>query len=728
MGPYGPVPATGRSLAAGPFPVWNVPHDRHAHFVGRRAELDALVAARRGASGPAPRAITGPPGVGKTQLAVEYAYAHRDDFDVVWWIRAEQTATLRGDLAALGQALGLRAAGRADLEVAARETRAWLGDHDRWLVVADHAAGAGLVRPVLPVGAGGQVLVTSRGGGWAAAAEAVELDALDEDEAVELLLGVTGETDAGPARALSRSLGCHPLALDRAGAYVLQSPGLGLAGYVEVVEARVAEFVAELAPPGRPGDYPASVAITCALAVERVEEQSPVAATLLRACAFLAPESVPLSLFSDVDELPEPLPAGPLAHRDALAVLSRLGLVRNTWRGGIAVDRALQAVVRDRLAGQAHPTSARPGGPLGPWAAGVVRLVERAFPAVGDDVTSRPRCDRLVPHALAAAASDGAAELEPQATSRLLARVGLYLHGRGQLDEARGVLERSLAIVEMAYGPDDPEAGIHLGNLGLVLQDLGELTGARTCLERALDVAQATHGPEHPAVGTFAANLGIVLADLGDLARARQCFERALAIDESAYGPDHPAVASDLNNLGLALWKGGKAPEAYQCFEQARAIDQVAYGADDPSVARDLANMALVRADAGALPGARADLERALAIVESAFGPDHPEVADHLNNLAMVLQDGGDAPAARDCLERALAIAEEAEGPAHPIVADLLGNLGSVLSDLGDGAGARRCFERALAIGEGALGPEHPDIGYLRQNRTRLLRDLGTDG
>ncbi|MGI9023038.1 MAG: hypothetical protein ACR2HV_07385, partial [Acidimicrobiales bacterium] len=65
--------------------MWNVPHDRHADFVGRRDLLDALAPTGSPATGAA-RAITGPGGVGKTQLAVEYAYAHRDEFDVVWWV------------------------------------------------------------------------------------------------------------------------------------------------------------------------------------------------------------------------------------------------------------------------------------------------------------------------------------------------------------------------------------------------------------------------------------------------------------------------------------------------------------------------------------------------------------------------------------------------------------------------------------------------------------------
>lgn len=711
-------------VAGGRAPVWNVPHDRLTHFVGRRPQLDSLLTAAGPRTISAPRALTGPGGVGKTQLAVELAYANRDDFDVVWWVRAERAVTLAVDLADLGQALGLSAA-QADIRGATREVRAWLDDHDRWMVVIDNAPDAASVGAALRLGGGGHVLVTSRADDWGDAAEVVAVDVLAEDDAVDYLLGVTGESDPGPARALAGCLGCLPLALEKAAAYVVATPGLDVAGYVEVFR----QWSATLAPDDGPRAYPRSIAVTCGLAVERVEQQCPPAATLLRACSFLAPETVPIALLSDVDELPEPLPSGPLAQRDALAALCGLGLARSTWRGGIAVDRDVQAVVRDRLAGAAGPVSAPPGGPLGPWAAGVVRLVDRAFPADGDDPASRGRGSHLLPHALAATAHVGVADVEPQATSRLLARVGIHLQGRGHLDEARRLLERSLAIVEIAYGPDDPEAAIHLGNLALVLHDQGDLDGARVCLGRAIDIAVAAHGPDHPAVATLAGNLGSVLGDLGDLAAARSWFERALAIDEPTYGPDHPAVAGDLTNLALVLWRQGEAADAYRCFDHARAIDEAAYGPDDPSVARDLANLALVRADAGELAEARVDLERALAIVESAFGPHHVEVRAHLTNLATVLHDGGDREGARACLERALAIAEHVDGPAHPTVADVLTDLGSVLSDLGDASGARQCFERALAIDEAALGPDHPDVGFLRRNRdrSRALGDLGAD-
>jgi len=732
------IEAAGRP--EGPSPVWNIPHDRRTDFVGRQDLLERLGAATAAGSNAVTQAITGPAGVGKTRLAVEHAYARCHDLDVVWWLRAEQTTTLRADLATLAWELGLTTPSRAGVDASVAEVRAWLDDHDRWMVVVDNADDIQAVDTILPQGGGGQVVLTSRSDEWAGTADVVGLDVLGEDEAAEYLLRRSGDNRPASALALARALGCLPIAIEKAGAYVAQSPGLGLAGYLDMFRARQAQL---RAPEGRPADdvptgpYPAPVAITCTLAVERVEEESPAAVTILRACAFLAPESVPLSLVSSADELPQPLGLGPLAQSDALSLLCRLGLARSTWAGGIAVDRVVQAVVRDGLAGDAVRVSTQLGpssplrgplgpssplrGPLGPWAAGVLRLVDAAFDS--DAVAGWDRCGRLVPHALAVTAYDEAVDLEPQASSRLLARVGIYLQTRGQLYEARSVLDRALAIAEVAYGPDCPEAGTHLANLGAVLHDLGELADARRCLERALAIAEATYGDEHPSVGINASNLGGVLADLGQPGPARLCFERALAIDEAIHGPDHPTVASDLSNLALVLWDDGDTLEAQRCYEQALVIDEALYGPEHPTVARDLANLALVLADSGELVEARRRSERALAIVEATFGPGHPEVGAHLANLAMVLQDCGQLAGARTCLERALVLAEEADGPRHPSVAGVLNNLASVLSQVGEPAEAWRCFDRALAIHEAAFGPEHPEVDIIRQNRARLLQE-----
>jgi TIR domain/NB-ARC domain len=154
-------------------PVWNLPFRSNPGFTGREQALAELAEQLgRGAATAVTQALQGAGGVGKTALATEYAYRYRSQFDTVWWVRAEQPATLVGDYAGLAGALQLPGADQADQLVAALAVRRWLEDHDRFLLVLDNAEGpdtpTGLEAPLaqlvdlLPRVLHGQVLVTSR--------------------------------------------------------------------------------------------------------------------------------------------------------------------------------------------------------------------------------------------------------------------------------------------------------------------------------------------------------------------------------------------------------------------------------------------------------------------------------------------------------------------------------------------------------------------------------------
>ena len=267
-------------------PVWNVPHRRNRNFTGREALLrdlrDALTSGRPAA---VTQAISGLGGVGKTQLAVEYAYRHASEYEVVWWVRSEEPATLGSDYAALATALDLDERGATDQRVVVEAVRRWLEQNTGWLLVFDNAPGANEVRDYLPRSAIGHVLVTSRSQAWGSVATPLSVAVMERAESVELLLKRTGETDEAAAEALADELGDLPLALEQAAAYVEQT-GRSLLGYLELFRERRQEVLARVEPPA---DYPATVATTWELAFQEVEEASPVAADLLRLMAFLAP-------------------------------------------------------------------------------------------------------------------------------------------------------------------------------------------------------------------------------------------------------------------------------------------------------------------------------------------------------------------------------------------------------------------------------------------------------
>jgi len=479
---------------------------------------------------------------------------------------------------------------------------------------------------------------------------------------------------------LADALGCLPLALEQAGAYI-EASGISFADYLTRWRAHHRELLAH--PPAT--DYPATVATTWDISFQAVAAQSPTSVALMNLLAFFAPEPIPRAVVlrgiervtkdegrttNDEGRTTNELRSTQYALDNAVMPLRRYSLIQ-TSPETLAMHRLVQMIVRDRLSDDERKT----------FAHAALHAVNDALPAYEHSIFEVwETYARLAAHARAVTEEAERLGIAPEATARLLNQLGLYLKSRAEFTDARACFERALKIDEATFGPNHPEVATDVNNLGLVLQDLGDLAGARTCFERALQIDETTFGPNHPNVATRVNNLGSVLRDLGDLAGARACYERALKIDEATFGPNHPNVAIRVNNLGLVL--------------------------------RDL----------GDLAGARACFERALTIDEATFGPTHPNVATDVNNLGSVLRALGDLAGARACYERALKIDEATFGPNHPEVATDVNNLGSVLRDLGDLAGARACYERALNILMRFLPADHPNIKIVRGNLERVQR------
>ena len=331
--------------------AWNVP-PRNPAFTGRERVLGSLrQQLLAGGQAPVlPVVLSGGTGVGKTQVAIEYANRHATDYEVVWWVPAGQPDLINPAFAALAGHLGVRVSG--SIAETAQAVRGALRDgrpRSRWLLIFDNAGDPGDLAPFLPGGAG-QVLITSSDPAWTQVADPVAVGAFARAESVAYLRRRVASLTEADAELVSGVLGDMPLAVEHASAW-LSETAMTAAGYVASIED---EFAASGSAGALP-DYPPSVAVVLRLSFDRLRERSPAAARLLELCAYFAADPISLSLIYGDEAVAALLPFDPrLRERTVLGQLvrdiSRYSLAKvDRGSNSIQVHRLVQAVIREQM-------------------------------------------------------------------------------------------------------------------------------------------------------------------------------------------------------------------------------------------------------------------------------------------------------------------------------------------------------------------------------------------
>jgi tetratricopeptide (TPR) repeat protein len=667
--------------------VWNVFQRRNIHFVGRKQNMLDIETAL-GKPNPKPQVLAGGGGSGKTCLAIEYAYSHQENYDIVWWIRAETQATIVSDLAALAPKLagtgqtfdGPRQACNAALEQ--------LNGRERWLLIFDNARRPEDILPFLPVRASGHVLVTSLSADWRSIGQIQPVNAWPREESIEFLRERTGGIDdPHAADQLCAALGDLPLALEQAAA-CMQQADLSLTQYLTDYEALWAEMLGK----GRPvGSYPVYVAMTWELSFRRVESLNPVAAQFLTLCGFFSPDEIPLNMIQDgAAELPHELAYGVLdraARGEALNLLERFSLLK-TGDEIVSMHGVISAMAQDRLDSRYRAD----------WSTVALRIASRAFPFDSQNPNSWRPCAAVLPHVLSATMHAQSAAVAPHEVVDLLGRVGRFLMKQGSYTESRTLLEMANTLVRTTYGPRSVQAADIANNLARVRHRLGDLAGASALYELALEIDRKNYGPDDPHMATIANNSAMTLVELGKLPQAKARFEWAIEVYRKSYVKNHPKVASVMNNLGFVLIHLKDFNAAKEWLEQSLTITESTFGANHPQVACIAVNLGGALRALGSHAAARKLFDRAMLIDETAFGPHHPAIARDLLNLAQLLSDQQKFDEAVRHLERALAISEASFGPEHRETMLCLKELGRALKGAGDVSRAVDCMMKASAI------------------------------
>ncbi|HEY7124211.1 MAG TPA: FxSxx-COOH system tetratricopeptide repeat protein [Ktedonobacterales bacterium] len=712
-------------------PFSNLP-EQTPYFTGRDSVLqmlhDALAAGEQVALSQA-HALSGLGGIGKTQTALAYASRYRTHYHDILWALADTRESLMASYMSFAEHLRLEVRAEYEQQKVVEAVKRWMREHKGWLLILDNIEDLGLAREFVPTPRQGAVLLTTRRTETTPLARPLPLDALPEEEGILFLLRRSGllpleasleaatPAQQETARVVVQALGGLPLALDQAGAYIAETR-CRLSDYLDLLQQ---ERVGLLARRGTvPSEHPESVATTLALAFERVQQQSEVAGELLKPCAYLAPDAIPLDVLrmgaAELGPVLTPVLAQPLACNAALETLQAYSLVRrDAEQGTLSLHRLVQAVQQAALPKEEQRR----------WAERTVRLVSAAFPTAKAETWER--CQQLLPHALVCAEHIGCWKLAFPEAASLLLQIGRYLHQRAQYRGALPLLQQALELYEQVYGSEHPDVARSLNHLADLYLAQGEYEQALPLFERALMIRERALGPHHLDVATTLNDLADLHREQGRYAQALSLAERALAIREQALGAHHPDVASSLNTLGDLYSHQGQYARALPHYQRALAIREQALGADHLDVATTLNNLANLYSYQGQYALELPLMQRALAIYEQALGPNHLYVAVSLNNLGDLYREQGKYEQALPLVQRALAIYEQAVGLDHPYVAASLDILASLYQAQGKYTEALLHYQQSLAIREQALGLVHPQVAISLNYLAGLFRVQGQD-
>ncbi len=289
---------TSPTSQAFPF-LWDVPSPRNTFFVGREAVFQTLRKAL--VPGALTQAIAGLGGVGKTQVALEYAHRFAQDYEAVLWLQADSWEVLTSAYLQLAtKVLGLREQSEAERQVDA--VKQWMQTHQRWLLILDNIEQPEeVLSAFLPPRHQGSMLIKTRMREAGPQAQSVVLPVLSRYEGVLFLLRRARKigqeasirhavrNDLRLAKELYRWMDGWPLALDQAGAYIAET-GSSFQRYCDLYQ----QFLPKLLDRRQsPTDHPASVRKTFEISWQAIGGRNPLAGKALRFCAFLAPEQIP---------------------------------------------------------------------------------------------------------------------------------------------------------------------------------------------------------------------------------------------------------------------------------------------------------------------------------------------------------------------------------------------------------------------------------------------------
>ncbi|MBD2597236.1 tetratricopeptide repeat protein [Nostoc spongiaeforme FACHB-130] len=691
----------------------NLPFSGVVEFVGRERELQNLHRLLRDNQQVAIAAIAGMGGVGKTELALQYANSHRVTYQggICWLSALQDVGVQLVDFARNKLLLNIP----DDLDLAARVqyclTKWYEGEV---LLIIDNVTNyRDEVRCYLDsVPARFKQLITTRERLQPPIVR-LDLDVLTPLAAMQLLKSIIGRErlrrEPLIARKLCKWLGYLPLGLELVGRYLLGDEELSLTEMLQDLEnERLKNPALDEAQPEMTAEL--GVAAAFELSWKRLREKGQILAQHLGCVLSLfALAPIPWELVDGIT-INDEAQNWKQARRDLL----QLHLLQFKGEGTYQLHPLLREFFKDKLEGLEQKEEFK-------------RSFCGVMVEVAKDIPQEPTLQQIkdispaIPH-LAEVANNLIEYANDEDSFCPFDGIALFYRGQGLYDKAEPWFEQCREITKERLGEESEYFAASLSNLGSLYFLQGKYSKAELTLLQSLELTRRLLGDEHPNVAANLGNLGSCYSFQGKYSKAELPLLQGLELTRRLLGDEHPNVATAVYNLGNLYLFQGKYSKAETFYSQALELRLSLLGEDHPDVATSLASLGNIYSFQGKYSEAEHLLLKALELKRSLLRDDHPDIATSLHDLGNLYTSQGKYVEAEHLLLQALEIKRHLPGEKHPNVALSLKDLGNLYRVQGRYSEAEPLLLQALELTRGLLGEENPDVA-LSLNNLALLYD-----
>ncbi|RKK57679.1 hypothetical protein BFJ69_g17448 [Fusarium oxysporum] len=732
-----------------PPPFASIPFRRDPTFVDRGDILDQI---GRQCSEPASRvAIVGLGGVGKSQLAIEFAYrfAARSAETWVFWVHASTQARIIEGFKSIADTVKLMGRNRPDADVL-QLVFDWLFNvrNGKWLLVldsADDSDGRKLVE-YLPQSSNGSILITTRNRDLAFRLTGTYqtihgIGPMTQEEALKLLekrLGILSDADA--AADLVRSLDLIPLAISQAAAYIqMRAPRASLVQYLAEFRQSESKRVKLLNRDDgdlrrdfrQEGGASNAILTTWQVSFDHIRSRRPSAADLLSLMSFFNRQGIPGSLFGPPEDsynAAQSICSGGITDSDSQGSDDE---TENEFEDDIAILRDYCLIMQGEdastfemhgLVQLAMRRWLKAQGLQDKFLEQYIMVMASSFP-IGD-YENWTVCPALFAHVEAAAEYRPSEDSLKKTWSGLLHNGAWYAWLQGRYVVAEQMTFKAKKAREELLGKDHEATLASISLLASIYCDQGRWKEAETLQVQVMETSKAKLGEDHPDTLTTMNNLASTYWNQGRWEEAEKLEVQVMETSKAKLGDDHPYTLMSMNNLASTYSDQGRWEEAEKLQMQVMKACKAKLGDDHPDTLTIMNNLASTYTDQGRWEEAETLEVQVMETRQAKLGKDHPDTLTSMNNLASTYRYQGRWEEAEKLFMQVMETSKAKLGADHPDTLRSMNNLASTYR-YQRWEEAEKLFMQVMKTCKTKLGADHPHTLMSMNNLALTYSDQG---